>query len=159
MPDSSSAANINVDINQIATDLNGKADKDLMNIDLNNAFSTALNTAGIRTVVETYNSGTSWYRVYSDGWCEQGGYLYQPGAAVEAYHTVTFLKPFINNLYYIQLSSGVGTSGWQYANGASIGYGGCVTRDVFAGASSMQLAHAVGAGNVALFWEVKGYIS
>lgn len=24
-------------------------------------------------IVETYNNGTSWYRVYSDGWCEQGG--------------------------------------------------------------------------------------
>jgi len=32
-----------------------------------------MNTAGIRTVVETYRNGSSWYRVYSDGWCEQGG--------------------------------------------------------------------------------------
>lgn len=23
-------------------------------------------------VIQSYSSGTSWYRVYSDGWCEQG---------------------------------------------------------------------------------------
>lgn len=24
-------------------------------------------------VVKSYRSGTDWYRIYSDGWCEQGG--------------------------------------------------------------------------------------
>jgi hypothetical protein len=28
-----------------------------------------------QVVVETYKNGTSWYRVWSDGWCEQGGVL------------------------------------------------------------------------------------
>lgn len=26
-------------------------------------------------IIETYKNGNSWYRVYSDGWCEQGGYI------------------------------------------------------------------------------------
>ena len=34
------------------------------------------------TIVDTYNSGTSWYRIYSDGWCEQGGIT--SGAASES---------------------------------------------------------------------------
>ena len=108
-------------------------------------------------IVETFDNGTSWYRLWSDGYIEQGGYAAQPGAAVEAYHTVTFLKPFRNNLYYIFLTSGVGMSGWQYANGASIGYGYQPDRNVFAGTASMQLSNAVGDGNVPLFWECKGY--
>lgn len=45
-----------------------------------------------RTVIETYSNGTSWYRVYSDGWCEQGGMVpYESGINTQA---VTFLKPY-----------------------------------------------------------------
>lgn len=97
MPDSSSAANINVDINQIATDLNGKADKDLMNLEINSNFSTSLNNAGIRTVVETYTNGTQWYRLWSDGWLEQGDtYAYISNAGDM---TFTLLKPFASPSY------------------------------------------------------------
>ena len=43
-------------------------------------------------LVETFNNGSLWYRVWSDGYCEQGGMIaYQSGVNVE---TVTFLKPF-----------------------------------------------------------------
>lgn len=38
-------------------------------------------------IIETYQNGSSWYRIYSDGWCEQGGGLFTTG-------TVTFLKQF-----------------------------------------------------------------
>lgn len=37
-------------------------------------------------IIETYKNGTSWYRVWSDGWKEQGGYL--------SGTSVTFLKQF-----------------------------------------------------------------
>ena len=43
-------------------------------------------------VVTTYISGTSWYRVWSDGWLEQGGIINAGG-------TVTFLKPFPDTNY------------------------------------------------------------
>ena len=33
-------------------------------------------------VTETYVSGTNWYRKYSDGWIEQGGYIIGNGHAV-----------------------------------------------------------------------------
>ena len=74
------------DIDNIATDLNGKADRDLTNCTR-------------PYVVESYRNGTSWYRVWSDGWCEQGNdYTYVPanGGA-----TVTLLKPYsMNNSAY-----------------------------------------------------------
>lgn len=46
-------------------------------------------------VTQTYVSGTSWYRVYSDGWCEQGG------NGGNGAGTVTLLKKFINTNYNI----------------------------------------------------------
>ena len=41
--------------------------------------------------VENYINGTSWYRVYSDNWCEQGGAF--------SGTSITFIKPFINTNY------------------------------------------------------------
>lgn len=58
--------------------LSGKADTNLGNIPANYDY-----------VVETYNDGTNWYRVYKSGWVEQGGY--STGATTK---TITFLKPF-----------------------------------------------------------------
>jgi len=54
-----------------------------------------------RTVIETYNNGLSWYRKWSDGWVEQGGY--NTGVNI----SVTLLIPFINTNYTIV---GVGVS-------------------------------------------------
>lgn len=58
--------------------LSGKADTNLGNIPTNYDY-----------VVETYNDGTNWYRVYKSGWVVQGGY--STGATTQ---TITFLKPF-----------------------------------------------------------------
>ena len=71
----STKTEIEVDIDEIVTDLNGKVDK----ADLDE----------IQCVVETYQNGSSWYRIYSDGWCEQGGYI-----ATGETGTVTFLKAY-----------------------------------------------------------------
>jgi hypothetical protein len=68
-----SKTDIQIDIDNVLTDLNGKADTDLSNTVPTSAFATALNTVGIRTLVETYDNGLSWYRLYSDGWCIQHG--------------------------------------------------------------------------------------
>ena len=59
-------------------------------------------------ITETYQNGTSWYRVYSDGWCEQGG--------VTSTASVTFLKSFANTNYsvtctYYQADASVSKSG------------------------------------------------
>lgn len=46
-------------------------------------------------IVEKYQNGTEWYRVYSDGWCEQGGYKTFSSSS----ETVIFSKPFKDNYY------------------------------------------------------------
>lgn len=44
-------------------------------------------------IVKTYVNGSAWYRIYSDGWCEQGGGISNDNA------TITLLKPFANTNY------------------------------------------------------------
>lgn len=61
---------IEVDIDEIATDLNGKADTDLTNTSPSSSFAATLNTAGIRTVVYQTTSNGCEIRVWSDGFKE-----------------------------------------------------------------------------------------
>lgn len=56
---------------------------------------SALEHGAGATIVESYRNGTEWYRVWSDGWLEQGGQITDNRA------TLTFLKPFANANYYI----------------------------------------------------------
>ena len=51
-------------------------------------------------IVETYQNGTSWYRIYSDGWCEQGG-CDKFGTYVSSNYTRYFLKQFKDTNYTI----------------------------------------------------------
>lgn len=53
-------------------------------------------------LVEYYVNGESWYRVYSDGWIEQGGY--SQGGPWSAPKTVSLLKQFANTNYNIQVT-------------------------------------------------------
>lgn len=88
--------NVEVNIDNAVAALNEKVDK----ADLRE----------VQCLVEKYRSGTSWYRIYSDGWCEQGGRVFiSSGATV----TVSLLKPFIDNNYGI-LHSYYVTSGVSY---------------------------------------------
>lgn len=59
---------------------------------------TDVNAASRGYVVESYHNGTDWYRIYSDGWCEQGGFA-APVSADGHACTVTFLKPFLDTSY------------------------------------------------------------
>lgn len=50
-------------------------------------------------LIDSYNGNSSWYRIYSDGWCEQGGIT--SGTVEDNFQLVTFLKPFANLNYTI----------------------------------------------------------
>ena len=64
-------------------------------------------------IVEKYKSGTEWYRVYSDGWCEQGGAFLAPGSASATTYDVIYLKPFSSTDYFV-VSNYAETSNNQY---------------------------------------------
>lgn len=52
-------------------------------------------------VIETYVNGTSGYRIWSDGYCEQWGNIPFTATGGWTAGTITFLKPFKDTNYYI----------------------------------------------------------
>lgn len=54
-----------------------------------------------RRITETYSSGQSWYNLYSDKWCEQGGYISSTATGYPDKATTYFLKEFTNTNYTI----------------------------------------------------------
>lgn len=52
-------------------------------------------------VVETYHNGRSWYRIWSDGWMEQGGYYITEASGGG---TVTLIKPYSSTDYAISVT-------------------------------------------------------
>ena len=126
---------IQVDIDEIATDLNGKVDK--------------ADLAEIQCVIETYQNGSSWYRVYSDGWCEQGGYL-AVVASEGASQTINFLKAFSNNNYYFSRSC--------YLTNTTGTYTGSFTGFSTKTSISITFTSSLYSGN-GTYWYACGYIS
>jgi hypothetical protein len=97
----STKTDIQVDIDEIATDLNGKVDKS----DLQEC-----------QVVIEYQGKNSWYRVWSDGWCEQGGNNFNiPSTDISIY----FLKPFKDTSYTIITEVTI-TGASSYGEGVSV---------------------------------------
>jgi microcystin-dependent protein len=86
------------DISEMLTELTGKANRRLSNLDTANL--------ACHVVVDSYYDATTgdWYRVYDDGWVEQGGVVADAGGGSQ---TITFLKPFADTNYYI---NNVGTN-------------------------------------------------
>lgn len=97
---------------------------------------------GGRFLVKKYKSGTSWYNIYSDGWCEQGGQvaINSNGQAVGLLLTMTDANYFV---------SGNGLAAARYAS--------CHSKtttqfSVYTGDDS-----SFNSGTIC--WEVKGYMA
>ena len=102
-----------IDINGINEALITKADLDFGNATIGNEFKQILAEAGIRYVKETYSSGTSWYRVWSDNWIEQGGKT--ASSSNDTSFSVTLHKPFSDTNYYVNLTSNTTTTTFNSA--------------------------------------------
>ena len=53
-------------------------------------------------IVETYQNGASWYRVYSDGWCEQGGHAIATSNSVA--QQIALLKSYKDTNYSVVIT-------------------------------------------------------
>lgn len=94
-------------------------------------------------IVDTYVNGASWYRVYSDGWCEQGGFV-DVGAVATT--TISLLKPYIDTNYTISLTNRyTGTSAKSAVHVTSV--------------DTSSFVYWSENANGDAYWEVKGYIS
>ena len=99
--------------------------------------------AEVQCVVETYQNGTSWYRVYSDSWCEQGGLSVNVSSGSV---TVNLLRNYTNINYSILTTA-------KY-NGTSVAYDshvGDINTSSFKIYSHESASHPV-------IWQACGYI-
>ena len=76
-------------------------------------------------IKEQYVSGTSWYRIWSDGWIEQGGRVAQQAYGVR---NVNFLKAFKNTNYSLIVTFTNGSTAPKSAgDGNTDTVGNCTT--------------------------------
>lgn len=127
----SAKTDIEVDIDNVITDLNNKVD--------------ISNMVEVPTIIEISDPSLmpSWYRVWSDGWCEQGG------IATGSKPTVTFIKPFINTNYYIN---------WIFQDNTNTANLQFQYQSVNSKTSSSAVIHNSGGTSFTMMWEAKGYI-
>ena len=86
----------------------------------------------------------TWFNLYSDGYCEQGGIITIGG---NANSTVTFLKPFINTDYYASAGVRDNTQGAAEYSGLGTNYT----------TNTMLIVNGV-ARTCAFVWQAKGYV-
>ena len=75
---------------------------DLINIARMQEQITDINAQSRGYLVESYTNGTSGYRLYSDGYCEQWGYSDTDSNNLR---TITFLKPYKDTNYVVTLGA------------------------------------------------------
>ena len=97
-------------------------------------------------VTETYTNGNSWYRIYSDGWCEQGGLVYIQQTSG---FTINLIKSYTNSQYNIYCSSPTLP---QAYSGAGDVY---IIRENMTNSSFIVRANA----QSGLYWMTTGYVS
>ena len=105
---------------------------------------TETKTQGASYIIESYKRGNSWYRIWSDGWCEQGGKT-NPLSA-DGSTQITFLKPFIDTNYKL-------TQTLVLPSGANAQESSGVTSITPTGCTLWMWSHR------AAIWSAAGYIS
>ena len=82
----------------------------------NQKFRLPLFVVNERTIIKEWREGTEWYRVYSDGYIEQGGEVYN---AKEEDIAINFLLPFNDTSYTVDKFTGIDSS---YSSAAGTRY-------------------------------------
>lgn len=98
-------------------------------------------------VIKSYKSGNNWYRVYSDGFVEQGGKVTFPSGAATQTKTVTYHIALASNPLSINLTPVPNNS--YYADHWYV--------ESFGSSSMVVASGVIGSHETALLWEVKGY--
>lgn len=122
-----------INTGEILEALNDKMDRDGHNVQSPTAF-----------IVETYSNGTDWYRIWSDGWCEQGGRTTSYSGT--GYQTITLLKPMAD-VNYTLLNCNNSTASRGDQRDAYI----ISTTQIGVGYDNSQSSGAI--------WKVEGYIA
>lgn len=89
----------------IASSITNELNLDVADLERSKA-DVDLSNSSVPHIVETYVNGTSWYRVYSDGWCEQG-FCYSPPSS--SAQTINLLKEYKDTNYTVQTTYNTGS--------------------------------------------------
>ena len=104
MAETSNASQSQVDINQIATDLNGKADRDLANTSVPTVISRTTNSSG--GIVE----------IWSDGYCVQTGIVDIPQYTTYSSVTISLTQAYKDNSFLVFTQMYAGNTYWSIEN-------------------------------------------
>ena len=117
----------------------------------NNTVRLPKYTTAHGKLIDSYSSGTDWYRIYSDGWCEQGGWVNSGVASVNNGVSVTFLKPYKDINYTITFLSSHGDT---TNNGIGVHYGNLYYGCYYNSTKTKNGIKICGAGT----WQASGYM-
>ena len=95
-------------------------------------------------VVQNYLNGTSWYRVWSDGFIEQAGQVSMGGKNP---YTVALLRKFSTNTYYVSIQAGTRGTEQPHANQIETVFAPTTSNFKFVGNYN----------NMTVFWYACGY--
>ena len=89
------------------------------NLKLTKGLAKLLLSVGIAVVVEHYSDGATWYRLYSDGWCEQGGLT---PCGNNKTTTINLLKSYKDTTFncFASFSKGSNLGDWGDTLGAGV---------------------------------------
>jgi len=104
-------SDIDTKYNELLTKINNNYNT--LNTAINNVASRVTTLESRKMVKETYKNGDNWYRIWTDGWIEQGGYV---NATSDANITTTFHKQFTAIPTVIKQTgySGTFNSAWNW---------------------------------------------
>ena len=104
------------------------------NIDLSNIL------ANIDYIVESYDDGADFYRIYKSGWIEQGG----RAVVTNKSKILTLKKPYKTNKYYVYINATWSSEATGHNEGINI-----------VSESQVKLSNDFD-GECVCFWEAKG---
>lgn len=88
----------------LSQDLSGKNTFSFPKCTTSPTTTSTASSSNVAVVVENYLNSNSWYRVWSDGFIEQGGRATLPGAASTNILTIALLKSFSTSTYSVYLT-------------------------------------------------------
>lgn len=140
--------NFTLPMGEIYGMIENKTDKETFKDEISSINSNKMNKDGSNAefpyIIETYQNESNWYRVWSDGWCEQGG-RFVAGSA-NTWKPITLFKKMLNSKYSVLLTNcGEQSTAYKLKAGNEVKN---TTTTVFVLCEN---------ANTGIIWQVKGY--
>lgn len=143
-----------INIGAITETLNNKGDRDLRNVSI---------TSGLRRLVEVYNNGADWYKIYEEfdattgtyigKWCEQGGTITSNASSL----VVNLLVPYLSTNYNFNVHGRANDNDTGGYADAITEVTGAAPYDYGLKVDSFRLSTY--SRSLKISWDTKGYIS